>query len=184
MKNNKWYKGKIGALLKEVFLGIFSLGFIKAVFSSFLYYLHEQVIWRNQIIHAGSYRIHSRASLRNPKNIYLGENVRITMDCCIWAGDNGKIIFGNNVLVGPGVKIFATNHGSQKLDVPIVFQDRVERDIIIGNNVWIGANSVIVAGVEIEDGSIIAAGSVVTKNVSKNVIVGGVPAKIIKERGI
>ena len=182
--NSKWYRGKLSSLLKEVVCNVFSIGFIKAVCSSFAYYIHEQVLWRNNVNHKGSYRVHSRASLRNPKNIFLGENVRITMDCCIWAGEYEKIEFGDNVLVGPGVKIFASNHGSKLLDIPMVFQERVEKSIIIGSNVWIGANSVIVAGVRIGEGTIVAAGSVVTKNMPSNVIVGGVPASIIKERSV
>lgn len=177
-----WYKGKLGSLVREVFGGFFSLGFLKASASSFAYYIHEQVIWRNKIKHKGSYRIHARASIRNAQNIYLGENVRITMDCCIWAGDEGCINFGDNVLVGPGVKMFASNHGTKLCETPMVFQERVEKNISIGNNVWIGANSLVVAGVTIHDGAIVAAGSVVTKDVPENVIVGGSPAKIIKNR--
>lgn len=180
--NKPWYKGKLKDLLKEIIGGVFSLGFIKAIFSSFAYYIHEQVLWRNKINHKGSYRIHSRASLRNAKNIYLGENVRITMDCCIWAEQNSKIEFGDNVLVGPGVKMFCGNHGTKLCDIPMVFQDRIEKDIYIGNDVWIGANSILVSGVKINDGAIVAAGSVVTKEVPKNAIVGGSPAKIIKFR--
>lgn len=64
----------------------------------------------------------------------------------------------------------------------MMFQERTEADIHIGNDVWIGANSVITSGVTICDGAVIAAGSVVTKTVLTNTIVGGVPAKVIKHR--
>lgn len=181
-KYDVWYKGKIVEMLKEVMVCMFSLSFVKSVLSSFAYYLHEHVAWRSKIHHAGSYRIHSRASLRNANNIFLGENVRITMDCCIWAGEESKILFGKNVLVGPGAKIMATNHGIEKNGVPIVFQERVQGDVVIGDDVWIGSNAVVLKGVQIGDGAIIAAGAVVTKDVGPYSIVGGVPAKLIRKR--
>ena len=178
-----WYSGKILLLIREVIAAFFSFAFIKALFSSFLYYLHEHVMWRKRINSSvNNYRIHSRASLRNAQNIYLGKNVRITMDCCIWAGENSKIIFGDDVLVGPGVKIICSNHGTELNGIPMSLQSRTEKDIIIGNDVWIGANSVLVSGVKVNDGAIIAAGSVVTKEVPSETMVGGIPAKIIKHR--
>ena len=180
--HNSWMQGKKSSLIKEVFTCVFSISFLKSIFSSFAYYLHEHVLWKKKIHHRGDYRIHARASIRNAQNIYLGENVRITMDCCIWAEQHSKIVFGDNVLVGPGVKMFCGNHGIKQCDVPIVYQDRQENDIIIGNDVWIGANSILVSGVSVEDGAVIAAGSVVTKHVPANSIVAGVPAKIIKYR--
>lgn len=181
-KEQSWRQGKTKEMFNEVVSGIFSLSFIKAILSSFAYYIHEHVTWRKKIKHKGDYRIHSRASIRNAHNIYLGNNVRITMDCCIWAEQNSKIVFGDNVLVGPGAKMFCGNHGTQLNGVPMVYQARTEKDITIGNDVWIGANSVITSGVTIGDGAIVAAGSVVTKNVPSNCIVGGIPAKVIKER--
>jgi acetyltransferase-like isoleucine patch superfamily enzyme len=179
----RWYNGKILPLFVEIIINLFSFAFIKAIFSSFSYFLHEQVNWRRQI-HSinGNYRIHSRVSLRNAKNIYLGNNVRITMDCCIWAGENSRIIFGDNVLIGPGAKLFCCNHGMRIGSIPMSYQDRVENDIIIGNDVWIGANSVLTSGVIVNNGAVIAAGSIVTKEVPSNAIVGGVPAKVIKYR--
>lgn len=183
MKNNEsWLQGKLFSLLSEVFFTLFSISFVKSVGASFAYYLHEQVLWRRQIHKNGSYRIHARSSIRNASNIYLGKNVRITMDCCIWAGDTSKIIFGDNVIVGPGVKIIASNHGIEKNGVPMVFQDRVECDIILHDDVWIGSNAVILKGVEIGEGAIVAAGAVVTKNIEAYSIVGGCPAKLIKTR--
>ncbi len=181
-RHEPWYKEKLGLIFSEIFGGIFSLAFLKAIFSSFAYYLHEQVIWRKKIHHKGDYRIHARASLRNAQNIYLGENVRITMDCCIWAEQHSKIVFGDNVLVGPGVKMFCGNHGTKLCDTPMVYQERREKDIFIGNNVWIGANSILVSGAKINDGAVVAAGSVVTKEVPANAIVAGAPAKVIKFR--
>lgn len=182
-QDETWYRGKIGQVLVEIVLGLFSLSFIKAIFSGFAYYIHEHVTWRRVLKNKGNnIRIHSRTSIRNAQNISMGNNVRITMNCCIWAEKNSKIVFGDNVLVGPGVKMFSGNHGTELNNIPMVFQDRKEADIIIGNDVWIGANSVITSGVAIGDGAIVAAGSVVTKNVLKYHIVGGVPAKMIKER--
>lgn len=181
-KTQPWYKGKVKEIILEIASSLFSLVLFKALLSSFGYYLHENVLWRKKIHHKNSYRIHSRTSIRNAQNIYLGENVRITMDCCIWAEKNSKIIFGDNVLVGPGVKMFCGNHGTELNGIPITFQDRNEADIIIGDDVWIGANSIITSGVIIGSGVVVAAGSVITKNVPENKIVGGVPAKIIKER--
>ena len=169
-------------MITEIITGIFSISFFKAVLSSFAYYIHEHVIWRKKINKNGSFRIHSRASIRNAQNIYLGNNVRITMDCCIWAEKNSKIIIGNNVLIGPGSKIFTGNHGIKDISIPIVYQQRIEKDVVIGDNVWIGANCIILSGVKINNGSIIAAGTVVTKEVPANTVVGGVPAKIIKRR--
>lgn len=182
IRQEPWYKGKMGFIFKEIIGGLFSTSFIKAISASFAYYLHEHVIWRKRIHHTGNYRIHARASVRNAENIYLGNNVRITMDCCIWAGESSKIIFGDNVLVGPGVKIMSTNHGIEKNGTPMVFQERVNEDINIGNDVWIGSNAVILKGVSIGDGAVVAAGAVVTKNILPYTIVGGVPAKHIKNR--
>lgn len=182
IKHKPWYVEKMKLIVTEIIGGIFSFAFIKAIFSSFAYYLHEQVIWRKKIHHVGSYRIHARASIRNAGNIYLGENVRITMDCCIWAGENSRIIFGDNVLVGPGVKMMSTNHGTVRGAGPMVYQERTEKDIIIGSDVWVGSNAVILKGVTIGEGAIVAAGAVVTKDVPPYTVVGGCPAKIIKER--
>jgi acetyltransferase-like isoleucine patch superfamily enzyme len=64
----------------------------------------------------------------------------------------------------------------------MILQPFVEKDIVIGNDVWLGSNSVITSGVKIGDGSVIAAGSVVTKDIPEYVIAGGIPAKPIKNR--
>jgi acetyltransferase-like isoleucine patch superfamily enzyme len=181
MAESTWYSGKAFSLVGEVFSCVFSLAFIKACASSFAYYLHEHVLWRKRIHIKGHARIHARASVRNAHNVFLGDNVRITMDCCIWAGDEAKITMGDNVLIGPGAKVIASNHGTLR-GTPMVFQDRRGADITIGEDVWIGSNAVVVAGVKIGNGAIVGAGAVVTKDVPEFALVAGIPAKLVKMR--
>ncbi len=169
--------------LKIVFKSLISLNFIKSIASSFAYYLFEHVYWKFDIHTKKVYRVHSTTSIRNANNVMLGFDARITTNCIIWAGQTSKIIIGDNVLIGPGVQLHASNHGYALHKGPMTYQERVEKDIIIGNDVWIGGNSVITAGVELADGIIVAAGSVVTKSFDdKNIIIGGVPAKKISRR--
>jgi acetyltransferase-like isoleucine patch superfamily enzyme len=169
--------------IRIVLRSLFSVHFLKSAFSSFAYYLFEQVYWRFDIHTKKVYRVHATTSIRNAKNVFLGFDARITMNCAIWAGKDSKIVIGDNVLIGPGVQLHASNHGHELGKGPMTYQTRVEKDIIIGNNVWIGGNTVVTAGVELADGIIVAAGSVVTKSFAEqNIIVGGVPAKKIADR--
>lgn len=91
--------------------------------------------------------------------------------------DQGGISLGDDTLVGHNVVIASLNH---HLD-PALRATVIPAPVVIGRRVWIGANATIVPGVTIGDGAIIAAGSVVTKDVAPNVIVGGVPARQIRE---
>jgi acetyltransferase-like isoleucine patch superfamily enzyme len=125
--------------------------------------------------------VEETAILACPGNISLGEESHINHYCCIWASPNAKIIIGRKGLMGPGVKIFSSNHGAGR-DAPMCEQPFVEKDVLIGDDVWLGANSVVVSGVTIGDGALVAAGSVVTRDVPPYSIVGGVPAKVISER--
>lgn len=111
------------------------------------------------------------------KNVTLGKNVFINA-CCHFQ-DHGGITVGDNCLIGHNV-VFAT------LDHGIAPEDRssmLPAPIVLGKNVWVGSNSTILQGVTVGDHAIIAAGSVVTKDVPANSIVGGVPAKPIRNIG-
>lgn len=166
----------------EVVHNIFSLNFFRACALKIGYFIHDHVAPLNQMHIKGNPRIHPSASLRCGRNIYLGENAHINQFCCVWAGDHSRITLGDNLLMGPGVKIFSSNHSIQRKDIPMNLQPFSEKDIVIGNDVWLGANSVVVAGVTIGDGTVIAAGSVVTKNIPAYTVAGGIPAKPIKHR--
>lgn len=109
------------------------------------------------------------------KNITVGKRVFINSGCCFQ--DQGGIEIGDDVLIGQQVVIATLNHdlNSEKR------ANMIPKPVKIGNKVWIGAHATILSGVTLGDGAVVAAGAVVTKDVPKNVVVGGVPAKIIKE---
>jgi len=108
------------------------------------------------------------------KFIKIGKNVFINHACTFL--DMGGITIEDNVLIGPKVNLITENH-------PLNAADRkalITKPIIIKKNAWIGAAATILPGVTIGENSVIAAGAVVSKNVPDNVVVGGIPAKIIK----
>ncbi|HZD11580.1 MAG TPA: acyltransferase [Candidatus Binatia bacterium] len=166
----------------EVIRHTFSAQFLVALGHSFAYHIHEHVAWRAYIHAERDARIHATASIRCAQNVYVGKNSHINHLCCVWAGENSKIVLGDNVLMGPGVGIFSTNHGLV-MGKPMTFQERTEESIIIGDDVWLGAHCVITAGTHIADGVVVAAGAVVTHSVTEEgAIVGGIPAKRIGKR--
>lgn len=112
-------------------------------------------------------------------NIHLGENFYANFDCVIL--DVCKVTFGKNCMLGPRVCIYTATHPieAEKRNSGLEFG----KPVTIGDNVWLGGSSVINPGVTIGNNVVVASGSVVTKNVPDNVVVGGNPAKIIKEIG-
>jgi acetyltransferase-like isoleucine patch superfamily enzyme len=97
-------------------------------------------------------------------------------------GGQGGLIIGNDVIMGPHVKIFSENHNFSAPDVLIRKQGESRKGVTIGNNCWIGAGVTILDGVTIADGCIIAAGSVVTQSFPINSLIAGIPAKVLKSR--
>lgn len=132
---------------------------------------------------------------RIAKNV--GENVNIEQHVVFGEefeiGDNstvgfrsdiyGPVKIGKDVMIGPEVAIYTHNHKHDEIDIPMIKQGYTEnKPVYIEDNVWIGRRVLIMPGVCIGTGSIVAAGAVVTKNVEPYSIVGGNPAKIIKYR--
>lgn len=111
-------------------------------------------------------------------NIEIGDNSGLGVNCNV----RGPLKIGNNVMMGPDVIIMTNNHNFTRTDIPMLAQGHNVKEVIIGDDVWIGTRVIILSGVEIGNGAIIGAGSVVTKNVEPYAIVGGVPAKLIKFR--
>ncbi|UOQ94836.1 sugar O-acetyltransferase [Halobacillus shinanisalinarum] len=108
------------------------------------------------------------------KNITIGKNVFLNTGCSFQ--DRGGISIGNGSQIGMNVTINTLNHGLSLETRSTTYPSPV----IIGENVWIGSSATILPGVTIGDNSVIAAGAVVTKDVSENTVVAGVPAKAIK----
>lgn len=109
------------------------------------------------------------------KNIRVGKRVFIN-HCCEFM-DRGGITIGNDVLIGPKVNLITINHPLNPAQRRATFT----APIVIKNGAWIGAAATIMPGVTIGENSIVAAGAVVTKDVPDDIVVGGVPAKIIRE---
>lgn len=139
------------------------------------------VYWKEKMRSVGKNVIIShQVKIDAPESISIGNNTAI-LNKCVIAGQGGLTI-GNDVMVGFESIILTYTHRFDNLEVPIRKQGFTAEPVVIGNDVWIGARVVILQGVTIGDGAIIAAGSVVTKNVPPYAIVGGVPAKIIRSR--
>ncbi|WP_170924863.1 sugar O-acetyltransferase [Candidatus Enterococcus clewellii] len=110
-------------------------------------------------------------------NISIGKNFYANFDCVML--DGGSIEIGDNVLFGPRVGIYTSNHAVDAWERTngACYADAVR----IGDNVWLGAGVQVNPGVTIGDNTIIGSGSVITKDIPANVIAAGVPCKVIRE---
>lgn len=112
------------------------------------------------------------------KNIEIGNGTFINTEIRFGVPTD-KVIIGENVLIGPRVMFETVNHGLAY--VPGKGRGGWSKPIVVEDEVWIGGGSIITQGVTIGRGSVVAAGAVVTKDVEKNTVVGGVPAKFIQK---
>jgi acetyltransferase-like isoleucine patch superfamily enzyme len=143
-----------------------------------------------QGVHLGDHVTVGRHAMIRPSGYYgreMGEGLRVGARSNVgpycYLGCGGHVDIGEDVLMGPRVSIIAENHNFQDAKKTIKSQGINRQGIVIENNCWLGANSVILDGVRIGTGSIVAAGCVVTKSVPPNSIVAGVPGRVIKRRG-
>ena len=147
------------------------------------YYCVNHTLGRKKAVIGKGTKLHATAILRQGYNIEIGEGCLINHNTVLQAGKvDGKIRIGNYVHTGTNVMIIAFNHAFDTRDIPTVKQDYYDADVTIGDDVWIGGGSIILPGVTIGKGAIIAAGAVVNQDVPEYAIVGGVPAKVLKYR--
>ena len=140
-------------------------------------------------IHFGNRVTIGKHAIIRPSNLYggdIGEGLKMGNDSNIgpfaYIGCSGYIEIGDNVMISPRVSIYAENHDFDNPDIIMKKQGVTKQFVKIEDDCWIAANSIILAGVTIGKGSIIAAGSVVTKDIPPYSIAAGVPAVVIKSR--
>lgn len=111
-------------------------------------------------------------------HVVIGDYSELGQHCLI----HSHVTIGDKVIMGPNVKIYSRNHKFGDIAVPIADQGKTQLETRVGDDVWIGANVIILPGVCVGDHSVIAAGAIVTKDLEPYSIVGGNPARLIKKR--
>lgn len=167
-------------LLVSTYSYIFNVFYI---FLELLPFIMKYPIYKLLFNKVGSnFHIDFKTYFRYPSQISIGSNVSINRGCSFYPGykiKEAKIIIGDNVAIGPEVSFFAAGHDTQDINLK-----DTGAPIVVKSNVWIGGRSIVLQGVTIGEGAVVAAGSVVTKDVEPYTIVGGVPAKFIKIREV
>lgn len=140
------------------------------------------VIGDNVTISKNSVLVCTGVVAKKGKGIRIGNNSAIGAQSFL--GGQGGIVIGDDVIMGPQVRIFSENHNFKDDDMPIRKQGESRLGISIESNCWIGAGVTILDGVTIASGCVVAAGSVVTKSLPRNSVAIGMPAKVVKSRTI
>jgi acetyltransferase-like isoleucine patch superfamily enzyme len=142
--------------------------------------------------------IRELVNVENPGNLEIGDDVEFKYGVHVEAGNSirigsnthfapfcvlyGPLEIGENCAFAAHCTFAAVGHGYARTDIPMVQQKTTAKTIIIEDDVWFGANAVVVGGVRIGRGSIIGAGAVVTKDVEPYSVMGGTPARLIRMR--
>jgi len=118
------------------------------------------------------------ADFGSGRGIALGDRSGLGVNCRV-----GPCTIGRDVMMGPDVVFIGGNHEFSDVDVPMMEQgSRPSPPIVIGDDVWIGIRVIVLPGVQVGDGAILAAGAVVTRDVPPRAIVAGNPARVIRSR--
>lgn len=137
--------------------------------------LKKKINLKNKKIEIQNDLIYSHCEILNVQDyVYIGPRNKLY--------GQGIIHIGSNSIIGPDVTIFTSIHDYQEGYLPYGFQDII-KDVHIGDNVWIGASVIIMPGVHIGEGSVIGAGTIVTKDVLPLSVLAGNPGKVINNRG-
>jgi acetyltransferase-like isoleucine patch superfamily enzyme len=133
----------------------------------------DSIVMHGAVLHVYNFRDLPNAKIRIGKNSLIGEYSIVR--------GQGGVEIGDRVYTSPFTQIIAVNHVFDDPNHPFVEQGITAQGIVIEDDVWLGAGAIITDGVRVGRGAVVAAGAVVTKDVPPHTVVGGVPAKIIKE---
>lgn len=165
----------------------FGLGLYFLIYGLFKYFPSPVGDWLRYWVtkpfaaHMGKVRIYEGVTLWYPYRISLGDNV--SLNEWVYIDGYGGVQIGDGVRIAHRSSILSSDHRYQDRQRPIFQQGIVSAQTVIEDDVWIGCSVVILPGVRIAQGAIVAAGAVVTKDVASYTIVAGIPAKPIGRRG-
>lgn len=128
----------------------------------------------------GHSNIADGVTIADPTRVSIGDYVSIHEYTFI--GAFGEVTIGDYVMIATGCSIISDSHKFDRKDIPMRRQGITANPVIIGNNVWLGCNSVILGGVKIGDGAVIGAGAVVTRDIPENAVAVGVPCRVKRYR--
>lgn len=129
-------------------------------------------------------RMAPNVSIRNGERIDIGSGAEIGERCSLWAGDaTGRITVGDRALFGPEVYVTASNYRLEEPG-PVMEQPKVEADVVIGADTWLGKGVIVLPGTTIGEGCVVGAGSVVSRSLPPWSIAVGSPARVVRERRI
>lgn len=169
--------------LKEIIGALITGAYLKDSLNRTAFNIINHTVGKRKASIGKKTKIHPTVILRQGERIVIGNGCLINHNNVLQAGkEKGRIVLGDYVHTGANVMIFAFNHCIENNGIPSILQDYMDADVIIGNDVWIGAGSVITAGVTIGDGAVIGSNSVVTKDIPPYSIWAGSPAKEIGKR--
>jgi maltose O-acetyltransferase len=111
-------------------------------------------------------------------DVHVGSRCQINRGCRI-----SHVVISDKVMIGPQVIVLGAMHRTDDRDVPMIDQGKLEtQPTILEEDVWLGARAIVMPGLRIGTGSIVAAGAVVTHDVPPRTVVAGVPARVIRQR--
>lgn len=139
------------------------------------------VLGRNVTVGQGTVIVGTGVVARRGVGVVIGN--RSGVGAHSYVGGQGGVRIGDDVIMGPGVRIFSENHVYSDRDMTIRLQGETRREVVIEDDCWIGAGATILSGVVVGRGAVVAAGAVVNRSVEPFTVVGGVPAKPIAGRG-
>ncbi len=161
--------------------------------NTFIGYKLRNSYWSSRLKGCGKKNIFAQFStIGFPEIIEIGDDFILGNYAHMTAAGSSGIFIGNNVSITRGTYLHASNHVFQDLDKPIRDQGTIESKIkfngkfygvVIEDDVWIGSNAVILSGCHLKKGSIVSAGSVVSRTYPENAIIIGNPARLLKIRG-
>jgi galactoside O-acetyltransferase len=163
----------------------------------------RRLYWKGRFKSSSSFTVYPRCEIEAPQNMALGSGCILFEECrlsaqsggaidigsgtvfnsnvFVNAAEGGRISIGKNVIVGPRTTMRASNHAYADKARLISEQGHMPGEIVIGDDVWIGAHALILPGARVGSGAVIAAGAVVVKEVPPYSLSGGIPAKVIRE---